>query len=58
MSVRGFIRDIISIYLGYEVIRGYVTGSFATTNIYIAALVLFAFSVWFVLERIGVLPKA
>ena len=57
MGVRGFIRDLISFYLGYEIIRGYFSGSYAMTNISIAVLVLVAIAIWFTLERLGILPK-
>lgn len=55
--VRGIIRDALSLYLGYEIISGYITGQFAMTNIAIAVMVSFALAIWFILERIGVLPK-
>lgn len=57
MSVRGIVRDIISLYLGYEIIRGWITGTYAYNNILTTGIVLFALAVWFLLERIGVLPK-
>lgn len=58
MGVRGFIRDIISIYLGYEIIRGFVSDDFAITlPILIVTIALFALTIWFILEKIGILPK-
>jgi hypothetical protein len=57
MALRGLVRDLLSLYLGFEVIRGYVTGTMYVTNISIAALVLFGLALWFMLERIGLLPK-
>jgi len=58
MGVRGFIRDLISIYLGYEIIRGYIVGEFSMTNISIGVIIMFLLSIWFILERVGILPKA
>ena len=58
MGIRSVIRDIISIYLGYKILKGYIVGEFSiTTNIFIAALLVLLFSVWFLLEKIGVIPK-
>lgn len=58
MGARGFIRDIIGIYLGFEIIKGAITKDFEITGPIIACgLVLLAFGIWFILERIGILPK-
>lgn len=57
MGVRGIIRDIVSLYLGFEIIRGYFSGEFAILNISIVGMVLFGLALWFMLERIGVLPR-
>ena len=57
MGVRGILRDIVSVYLGIEIIRGYATGKFFLLNISVAGIVLFAIAVWFLLERIGVMPR-
>lgn len=57
MGVRGIVRDLISFYLGYEIIRGHITGNFAMTNISVAVIALVVIAIWFMLERIGLLPK-
>ena len=57
MGIRGIIRDIISIYLGVEIIRGYLFGQFFMLNISVAGMALFVLAVWFLLERFSVLPK-
>ena len=58
MGVRGLIRDLLGIYLGYEVIRSYFYGnSSLNLNILVASIAIFALAVWFLLERVGVLPK-
>jgi len=58
MGVRGLIRDLIGLYLGYEIIKGYVYQSFSfTPTILIATVVLLALSIWFLLERTGILPR-
>jgi hypothetical protein len=58
MGLRGLIRDVIGIYLGFEIIKGAVTKNFEITMPIIAcATILLAFGIWFILERIGLLPK-
>ena len=58
MGFRGLIRDFLGIYLGYEIIKGYVYQNFSlTATVLIAAVILLILSVWFLLERIGLLPK-
>lgn len=58
MGVRGLIRDLLGIYLGFEVVRSYISGnSSLNINILIASIAIFILAVWFLLERIGILPK-
>lgn len=55
MALRGILRDILSIYLGYKILGMWIFGSAFSTSIGWAALALLLLSVWFVLERVGVL---
>jgi len=58
MGFRGIIRDIICIYIGYKLLVCVITDTIPTSDqliLYAAALLIF--SVWFMLERIGLLPK-
>lgn len=58
MGFRGIIRDLLSIYIGYEIIKGYIYKNFDfSLTLLIATLALFILSIWFILERIGILPK-
>lgn len=58
MGVRAILRDLLSLYLGYEILRGYFFGNFVlTSTVAIAAAALFVLAIWFLLERIGLLPK-
>ncbi len=58
MGFRGIIRDILSIYLGYEIIKGALFGNFELHIwIVLAAIILLIFGMWFILERIGILPQ-
>jgi len=58
MGVRGIIRDLLSIYIGYEVIKSYIYKNFDfSITLLIATLALLILSVWFILERVRILPK-
>jgi hypothetical protein len=57
MGVRGMIRDVIGIYLGIMVTKNYFTNSTPDVYTLFAAVALLIFGVWFILERIGLLPK-
>lgn len=58
MVLRGLIRDFLCIYLGYEIIKGSIFGNFSiSTTILITSIILFILSIWFLLERIGIIPK-
>lgn len=58
MGVRGILRDIAGIYLGIEIIRGVITQNFVISKyILIAGIVLLIFGLWFLLERIGIIPR-
>jgi len=58
MGIRGIVRDIVGILLGLQIIGGAMSGSFTIDSIVlIEAIILLAFGIWFILERIGILPK-
>lgn len=58
MGIRGIVRDIVGILLGIEIISGAMSGSFTIDAIVIIeAIILFVFGIWFLLERVGLLPK-
>lgn len=53
MRIRGIIRDILSIYVGFRLIKGYLFKNFQfDIYIFIAAFILFVFGIWFLIERI------
>ena len=58
MGLRGIVRDGIYIYIALLILSSVVTGVPLTVFqlIGIAATLLF-FSIWFFLERLGILPK-
>jgi hypothetical protein len=56
---RGIVRDLIGIYLGYEIVKGILFKNFTITlPVAISGILLLILSLWFVLERIGILPKS
>jgi len=58
MGFRGIIRDILGIYIGYKLLACVITDTLPSPDqliLYAAALLIF--SIWFMLERIGLLPK-
>lgn len=58
VGIRGIVRDIVGIYLGFEIIRGYITHNFAVTPYILAAgSILLLLGLWFIFERIGIIPK-
>lgn len=56
--IRSFVRDILCLYIGYALIANGMSGQNIPSNtlIIFGALLLF-FTLWFLLEKIGVLPK-
>lgn len=55
MAVRGIIRDIICLYVGYRLIKMWVLKEQATFGLGALVVVLMLMSGWFILERIGIL---
>jgi hypothetical protein len=58
MAFRSFIRDLIVFYLVYEILRSYFSKSLqVSTGMVIASILLLFLTIWFLLEKIGVLPS-
>ncbi len=58
MGLRGMVRDAISIYIGWLLINdalGFV--ELSSLQLGFVGLFLLFFSIWFFLERFGVIPK-
>jgi hypothetical protein len=55
--LRGLLRDILSIWLAYEILRSWIFGTQLSAIAIALAVVLFGIAIWFILERIGLLPK-
>lgn len=59
MGIRGFLKNILSMYLGIRIVWGYLTGSFTIdTPVVTVSIILLLLSLWFLLEMFGILPKA
>jgi len=58
MGIRGLIRDIISIYFGIQIILLVLQDKIPTKlQLLMYAAFLLFFSLWFLMERLGLLPK-
>jgi len=58
MGIRGFIRDGICIYFGFQLlINGLKNIPMSKGQMLWLAVFLLFFSVWFMLERFGIIPK-
>ncbi|HLD49364.1 MAG TPA: hypothetical protein VJB11_03295 [archaeon] len=57
MGIRAFIRDIIALYVGFRLLAAGLGSELSRNDMLVFGIVLFVFSLWFLLERIGILPK-
>jgi hypothetical protein len=58
MGLRGILRDILSIYVCIIIFGNLISGNMKTDLTFVlATLALFILSIWFLLERIGIVPK-
>ncbi len=55
MGLRGFLRDGLSLYLGAKIIWMWTFHTPLTSNMGWAAVILLLLTIWFVLEKIGIL---
>ena len=58
MGVRGVIRDLISIYFGIQIVLLVLQDKVPTKGqLLLYATFLLFFSIWFLMERVGLFPK-
>ncbi|MCK5594203.1 MAG: hypothetical protein KAI18_03090 [Candidatus Aenigmarchaeota archaeon] len=57
MSGRGLIKNVIFVYLGWKIMLMVVTKSIDTGNLFLFGFIIFAWSLWWLLEMIGIIPK-
>jgi hypothetical protein len=51
MKPRGIIRDLLMLFVGYHIVKIWITGEKVSTGIGLATLVLIYFAITFLLER-------
>jgi len=57
MGIRSWIRDLLILYLGYKAIGFWISGDRADSSFYVALFLVVALTVWFIIEKIGILEK-
>lgn len=57
MVFRGLIKDLLILYLAYKVLKIWWYKEQVTTGVASVMIILSLLVVWFMLERIGLLPK-
>jgi lipopolysaccharide export LptBFGC system permease protein LptF len=58
MGIRSLIRDVLAIYLSFFIFQNIINGKIkAELSITLASLFLFLLTIWFLLEKIGIIPK-
>ena len=58
MGIRSYIRDMLSIYVSYKVLEAYFSGKNIENLTAFFAVLLGGITLWFLLEKIGILPKS
>jgi len=51
MGTRGFIRDVLFLFVGYKLLAIWLFGGKFTTSLGLLVVVVMLFSVWFIVER-------
>jgi lipopolysaccharide export LptBFGC system permease protein LptF len=58
MGIRSLIRDVLAIYISFFIFQNIINGKIkAELSIILASLFLFLLTIWFLLEKIGIIPK-
>jgi|YelNatPaOPRAMG01_1025707.scaffolds.fasta_scaffold29332_4 hypothetical protein len=58
MGVRSLIRDILTLYVCFIVFGNLISGNMKVdTTFILATILLFLLTIWFLLEKIGLIPK-
>lgn len=56
--VRGVIKDVLILFLAYKVLKIWWFKEQITTSVAFVMMIVALLVIWFMLERIGVIPKA
>jgi hypothetical protein len=57
LMVRGLIKDVLILYVAYKVLKIWWFKEQVTTGIASVMIIVSLLVVWFMLERIGIIPK-
>lgn len=58
MGIRGILRDILTLYVCVAIFWNLISGGLKTDmNFILATIFLFLLTIWFLLEKIGLIPK-
>ncbi len=57
MGIRGLVKDIVLIYLGVKLLGVWIFHHAFTFKIGFLVLFMLGTSIWFSLERFGIIPK-
>ena len=57
MGFRGVVKDLLVLLLAYYVIRAWIYKEQISTGVIYLAVIICMVVIWFMLERIGVIPK-
>lgn len=57
MGLRGLIKDILFIYLAYLILKLWWQKEQVSTGVLSLTVVILLLVIWFMLERIGLMPK-
>ncbi len=54
MGIRGIIKDLLFIYLGFMVLKVWLSGGKVTGGMVVVTVIMFFMVAWFMLERVGI----
>ncbi|MEA3230089.1 MAG: hypothetical protein U9P44_04185 [archaeon] len=57
MSGRGLVRNIVFLYIGWKLVQMALSKSADSGHLLLFGLVIFGWSLWWLLEIAGIIPK-
>lgn len=57
MGVRGFVKDILFIYLAYHILKLWWYKEQVSTGVLSITVIISLLVIWFMFERVGLFPK-
>jgi len=56
--IRAFIRDVLTLYVCFVIFMNMVSGNLKVDTVFIlASVLLFLLTIWFLLEKLNIIPK-